>query len=142
MKDIKDIEQVWPDGQSIKGRLQTLCTQTADDIKKCANTCDTYSKKKLVVKIFAGPIWEERLVAFVGIFAQRKQEFEFSFNFNAFIRAVVHTIHPRLALTIRTSIGVDEANLKLNDMDTRTRGIEHKLVSSLIDELKFSATLI
>lgn len=76
LKDVKDVEQLGPDNQTIKGRMQALCTQTADDIKKCANTCDTYSKKKLVVKIFAGPIWEGKLVAFVGLFTKRRQEYE------------------------------------------------------------------
>lgn len=76
LKDVKDIEQIGPDSQTIKGRLQVLCTATAENIKKCANTCDTYSKKKVVVKIFAGPIWEGKLVEFVGLFTKRRQEYE------------------------------------------------------------------
>ena len=45
---MKDIEEIAPDGTSIKGRMQDLVKATADDIKECANACDTYSKKKLV----------------------------------------------------------------------------------------------
>jgi hypothetical protein len=73
---VKDIDQIGPDNQTIKGRLQELCTKSATDIRECANTCDTFSKKKLVVKIFAGPIWEGKLVAFAGLFTKRRQEFE------------------------------------------------------------------
>jgi hypothetical protein len=35
---------VAPDGQTIEGRLQKLCANVAEDIKRCANTCDTYLK--------------------------------------------------------------------------------------------------
>ena len=58
-------------------------------------------RKKVLVKIFAGPIWEGRLVEFVGIFTKRREEFEFT-------------------LTIHTTIGVDAANLKLDTVNERT----------------------
>ena len=44
LKDISDPKQIAPDGQTIEGRLQKLCESVADDIKKCANACDTYLK--------------------------------------------------------------------------------------------------
>ena len=56
--------------------MQGLTQQTADDIKNCANACDTYSKKRLLVKVLKGFVWEARLVEFVGTFQQRKTEFE------------------------------------------------------------------
>jgi hypothetical protein len=59
------------------------------------------------VKIFAGPIWEGRLVEFVATFTKRRNEFEF-------------------ALTIHTAVGVDEANLKLNTVDERTADLNQK----------------
>ena len=58
-------------------------------------------RKKILVKILAGPVWERRLVDFVGVFTKRRREFE-------------------LALTIHTTIGVDVANLKLDIIDERT----------------------
>jgi len=58
-------------------------------------------RKKVLVKIFAGPIWEGRLLEFVGIFTKRREEFEFS-------------------LTIHTTVGVDAANLKLDAVNERT----------------------
>jgi len=61
------------------------------------------------VKVFAGPIWEGRLVEFVDIFTKRRQEFEFS-------------------LVIHTAVGVDEANLKLASVDERTAELNKKSV--------------
>jgi len=44
LKDVTDVTKVAPDGQTIEGRMQELCKNVAEDIKKCANTCDTYLK--------------------------------------------------------------------------------------------------
>ena len=44
LKDVSDPKQVAPDGQTIEGRMQKLCEAVADDIKNCANACDTYLK--------------------------------------------------------------------------------------------------
>ena len=44
LKDVSDPGQIAPDGQTIEGRMKTLCEDVAEDIKKCANTCDTYLK--------------------------------------------------------------------------------------------------
>ncbi|KAJ7584970.1 hypothetical protein C8J56DRAFT_139201 [Mycena floridula] len=88
LKNCKDVEDVAPDGSTIKARMQELCQQTADDIKACANLCDCYTKKKLVVKVLKGPIWEGKLLKFVALFTKRRSEFEFS-------------------LAIHTAVGVD-----------------------------------
>jgi len=69
-------------------------------------------RKKLLVKIFAGPIWEDRLLEFVETFTKRRKEFEF-------------------ALTIHTAVGVDEANIKLSTVDERTADISQKCVAQL-----------
>ena len=65
------------------------------------------ARKKILVKIFAGPIWEGRLVEFVATFTKRRNEFEFS-------------------LTIHTAVGVDEANIKLVTVDERTAELNQK----------------
>ena len=44
LKGVKDPTMAAPDGQTIKGRMQGLCEDVAEDIKKCANACDTYLK--------------------------------------------------------------------------------------------------
>ncbi|KAJ6610468.1 hypothetical protein B0H10DRAFT_411247 [Mycena sp. CBHHK59/15] len=108
LKNVKDAEEVAPDGTTIKGRMQEIVKGTADDIKACANACDTYSKKKLVVKVLKGPIWEGKLVKFVGIFTKRRSEFEF-------------------ALAIHTSLGVDAANRALGTVDQTTQEINAKM---------------
>jgi len=59
------------------------------------------------VKVFAGPIWEGRLVEFVVTFTKRRNEFEF-------------------ALAIHTAVGVDEANIKLVTVDERTAELNQK----------------
>ncbi|KAJ6511394.1 hypothetical protein C8R47DRAFT_732752 [Mycena vitilis] len=108
LKNVKDAEEIAPDGSSIKGRMQGILKGTADDIKACANACDTYSKKRLVVKVLKGPIWEGKLVKFVGIFTKRRGEFEFS-------------------LSIHTALGVDAANAALKAVDQTTAEMNAKM---------------
>ncbi|KAJ7777866.1 hypothetical protein DFH07DRAFT_796416 [Mycena maculata] len=108
LKNVKDAEEVAPDGSTIKGRMQEIVKATVADIKACANACDTYVKKKLVVKILKGPIWDGKLVAFVGAFTKHRSEFEF-------------------ALAIHTSVGVDQANKTLDSVDQTTQEMNMKM---------------
>ena len=64
-------------------------------------------RKKLIVKIFAGPVWEERLLKFVGLFTKRRKEFG-------------------LALTLHTVAAVDSVVLKLSVVDERTAELSQK----------------
>ena len=73
----------------------------------CSIHTDPPVRKKILVKIFAGPIWEGRLVEFVATFTKRRNEFEF-------------------ALSIHTAVGVDEANLRLIIVDGRTAELNQK----------------
>jgi hypothetical protein len=73
-----------------------------------STACDTYSKKKLVVKVLKGPIWEGRLVKFVEVFSKRRGQFEF-------------------ALSIHTARGVDEANKALSTLDKTTQEMNAKM---------------
>ena len=124
LKDVPDSKKVGPDGRTIEGRMQTLCVNAAEDIKQCANTCDAYLKsvvilvlpplvpnhgfrKKILVRILAGPIWEVRLLEFVEIFAKRQKEFEF-------------------ALAIHTA---NEANTKPDTVKGRTAELNQKYVT-------------
>ncbi|KAL6299183.1 hypothetical protein BKA93DRAFT_612607 [Sparassis latifolia] len=97
LKTVKDEEDVGPDGVTLKGRLQGLVKNTADDMKDCANTCDAYSKMKLLAKVLKGPLWEGTLTNFGIIFTKRRTEFEF-------------------ALSIHIGRGVDKANRKLDNL--------------------------
>ena len=74
LKDMKDIKK---DSQD---RLEDLAKDTSKDIRDCANACDTYSKKKLVVKFVKGPIWEQRLASFTVVFSERRSQFEFELS--------------------------------------------------------------
>ncbi|KAJ7093996.1 hypothetical protein B0H15DRAFT_905027 [Mycena belliarum] len=108
LKNVKDADATAPDGSTIKGRMQIIVNATAEDIKACANACDTYIKKKLVVKILKGPMWEGKLVKFVGTFTKRRSEFEF-------------------ALSIHTALGVDTANRTLGSVNETTQEMNMKM---------------
>lgn len=56
--------------------MQSLAVRAAEEIKNCANACDTYSKKKMLVKVLKGPIWEGRLAEFITRFAQLRSDFK------------------------------------------------------------------
>ncbi|KAI1785570.1 hypothetical protein LXA43DRAFT_976136 [Ganoderma leucocontextum] len=66
------------DGRPLKDRLEELAEKTAKNIKDCANFCDTFVKKKLLVKVFKGPVWAEKLTGFVQVFSDRKADFQFA----------------------------------------------------------------
>ncbi|KAJ7326377.1 hypothetical protein DFH08DRAFT_941029 [Mycena albidolilacea] len=108
LKNVKDAREKAPDGTTIEGRMQEIAKGTADDIKDCANACDTYSKKKLIVKVLKGPIWEGRLVEFVKVFSKRREQFEF-------------------ALSIHTARGVDAANKAIGTVDKTTQEMNAKM---------------
>ena len=44
LNGVTDPKKIAPDGQTIEGRMQKLCEDVAEDIKKCANACDAYLK--------------------------------------------------------------------------------------------------
>ena len=44
LNDVTDTKKIAPDGQTMEGRMQNLCEDVAEDIKKCANACDAYLK--------------------------------------------------------------------------------------------------
>ena len=78
LKSIESRTHIGLDGRVLRDRLEELANKTAKDIKECANLCDTFLKKKLLAKVFKGPIWAERLAAFVQVFADRKADFQFA----------------------------------------------------------------
>lgn len=60
------------------------------------------------VRVIKGPIWENRLLYYAGLFTKRRSEFEFS-------------------LTMHTAHGVDAANIKLSIVDKSTQEMKAKL---------------
>jgi hypothetical protein len=107
LKDVQNDKVTGPDGISIEDRLKSLVARTADDIKLCSNTCDTYVKKRLLAKVIQGPSWNAKLLEFVGLFTKRRQEFEFE-------------------LSIHTGQGVDKANIKLDNIGHETSALAEK----------------
>jgi hypothetical protein len=104
LKDMKNDKLVAPDGRSIEDRLKSLVERTADDIKTCSNVCDAYTKKRLLAKVLLSTLWDARLLDFMKLFTSRRKEFVFE-------------------LTMRTSHGVDKANVKLDAIGEATKEI-------------------
>ena len=82
--------------------MESVSKLAADDIKRCANACDTYLKKTLIVRVLRSQVWEERLTSFFGTFAQRRRDFE-------------------LALAIHTATAVDAVGDAVDSMNRRSR---------------------
>ena len=97
-----------PDGRSIEDRMKSIVERTADDIKKCSNMCDAFSKKKLLAKVFGSPAWNVKLLHWVTVFSDRRKDFEFE-------------------LSVHTGQGVDKANTKLDAIDEK---FEYPRISS------------
>ncbi|OSD05610.1 hypothetical protein PYCCODRAFT_1464963 [Trametes coccinea BRFM310] len=111
LRTVENHAHVGSDGRVLKDRLEELAERTAQDIKECANFCDTFLKKRLLVKVLKGPVWAQKLGAFVRVLENRKSEFQF-------------------ALTMHTT------NLA-SDIRKQTREIEAKvdLIVSLVNRL-------
>ncbi|EKM49057.1 uncharacterized protein PHACADRAFT_188983, partial [Phanerochaete carnosa HHB-10118-sp] len=61
------------DGKTIEERLSGRITKIADDIEKYSAICDTFSKKKTVVKLFRSLEWEGKLEGFIKIFEDHRR---------------------------------------------------------------------
>lgn len=92
--------------------MQELVKRTADDIKTCANACDAYSKKKLLVKVLKSSSWDDKFKGFLTLFTDRRKAFTF-------------------ALEMHVGKGVDDANRKLDSVNTKLNLV-----------LEFFATLV
>ena len=78
LKGVENRTHVGLDGRVLKDRLEELAEKTAKDIKDCANVCDTFLKKRLIVKVLKGPVWADKLAGFVKTFTDRKADFQFA----------------------------------------------------------------
>ncbi|KAI0767749.1 hypothetical protein C8Q74DRAFT_1318273 [Fomes fomentarius] len=123
LRAIKDEETIGPDGTTVKARMLELVKQTADDIKSCANTCDTYSKKKLIVKVIKSSVWDSALKSFIDLFARRRKDFTF-------------------ALSIHVGVGVDHANRQLKVIDEKIDIVIEFFTKFVSPEQQELATLI
>ncbi|OSD05604.1 hypothetical protein PYCCODRAFT_1405323 [Trametes coccinea BRFM310] len=78
LRGVESRTHIGLDGRVLQDRLTELAEKTAKDIKDCANVCDTFLKKRLIVKVLKGPVWAEKLAEFVKTFADRKADFQFA----------------------------------------------------------------
>ncbi|KAH9856040.1 hypothetical protein C2E23DRAFT_563914 [Lenzites betulinus] len=93
-------DHVARDGLTITARLREVSEKTAVDIKECANACDTYSRKRLLVKVLKASGWDETLQEYIKRFSDRKGEFTF-------------------AISIHTGLGIDRVNDTLDVLLTK-----------------------
>jgi hypothetical protein len=83
---LKDVGFDGNDGMSIGDRLLPPAERAAEDIRYCSNVCDAYGKKSLLAKVLQGPLWDAKLLKFVQLFSQRRQEFEFELTLHRTIQ--------------------------------------------------------
>ena len=107
LRDVQNDKLIAPDGINIEDRLRSIVERTANDIKQCSNVCDTFAKKKLMTKVFLGPVWDDKLLSWVSLFSKRRKDFEFE-------------------LSIHTTQGVDKANAKLDVIGEATKALDEK----------------
>jgi hypothetical protein len=107
LEDVEPDKVVAPDGRGFENRFKSLIQETSDDIMDCSNACDTYMKKRLLAKVFLGPVWNEKLLGFVTLFAQRRKDFQFE-------------------LTIHINQNLYKANSKLADIAYGVKDLDEK----------------
>ena len=93
-------DHVAGDGKTIGARLDDLVKKIAADIKECANVCNTYSKKRSLVKILKCSVWDQTLTRYIELFVSRKAEFN-------------------LMVSVHTGMAVDCMNNKLDILISR-----------------------
>lgn len=96
------------DGVAIGDRLRDRMQAIAKDIETCAATCDSFQKKKLIVKVFKSIAWEGKLEAFATAFDGHKD-----------------ALHKDLAM--HTALGIERANETLSTVDVVVKSSKEKL---------------
>ncbi|THH27686.1 hypothetical protein EUX98_g6507 [Antrodiella citrinella] len=76
LKDVMELNDLGPDGNTLASKLEPLCRQVAEDVKACANTCDAFLKQYLLPKVLKMEEWYDQLVSYVLIFARKRSELQ------------------------------------------------------------------
>ncbi|PIL29961.1 hypothetical protein GSI_07872 [Ganoderma sinense ZZ0214-1] len=76
LKDINKDKRAGEDNTTISGRMQNLVEKTEQDIRKCANSCNAYAKKKLLSKVVHSSSWSDEFKGYIQGFTDRRREFE------------------------------------------------------------------
>ncbi|KAJ7055880.1 hypothetical protein C8F01DRAFT_1318774 [Mycena amicta] len=96
LRDIRDPEDIGPDGTKLAARLGGIVVSIANAITQCGTACDIYLKKGFLSKTLKSKIYEDQLTAYVQMFDNNKKKLEFQ-------------------LAVHTARGVDVAIQKLNN---------------------------
>ena len=111
LEDVETDKEVAPDGGSIDNQLKLLVERTADDIMRCSNVCDAYMKKQILAKVLLGAVWDEKLLEFVTLFAQRRRDLQFELTIHSNQR--LYKADPRLGDIAYGVNGLDEKFVRL-----------------------------
>ena len=82
---------------TILERMKPLIEETVEDIKSCANMCDTYTKRTRISKVMHRASWNELFERYIQIFAGRRREFMLAMSMD--IRHAVNTANDKPATT-------------------------------------------
>ncbi|KAG7087300.1 hypothetical protein E1B28_013278 [Marasmius oreades] len=63
---------------TVEEKLASLCAKIEKDIQGCGNLCDTFSKKRFLVKLLKGSIYEIRLEEMAQTLDERQRELQFA----------------------------------------------------------------
>ncbi|KAJ7053428.1 hypothetical protein C8F01DRAFT_1064970 [Mycena amicta] len=96
LRNIRDPEDIGPDGTTLAARLGGLVQLIASSITQCGTACDIYLKKGFLSKTLKSKIYEAQLTGYVQMFDDNKKKLKFE-------------------LAVHTARGVDEANEKLDN---------------------------
>ncbi|EKM48544.1 uncharacterized protein PHACADRAFT_132334, partial [Phanerochaete carnosa HHB-10118-sp] len=96
------------DGVMIGDRLRDRMQAIAKDIETCAATCDSFEKKKLIVRLFKSIAWEDKLEAFATTFDGHKDALQKD-------------------LSMHSALGIERANERLSIVDAVVKASGTKL---------------
>ena len=94
LKDVNKDKRAGDDNTTISGRMQHLVDKTEQDIRKCANSCNTYAKKKLLSKVVHSSSWSDEFKGYIQAFTDRRREFELALSI--YIGHAVNTANDKL----------------------------------------------
>ncbi|KAF9059510.1 hypothetical protein BDP27DRAFT_468105 [Rhodocollybia butyracea] len=80
-------------GFTVAESLTKLCDQISKDISSCGNLCDSYSKKRRLIKLLKSPIYEGRLSGYITSFIERRTELQTTLSM-----FTAHKIHAAISI--------------------------------------------
>ncbi|KAI5822422.1 hypothetical protein K523DRAFT_256964, partial [Schizophyllum commune Tattone D] len=101
LRRFSDSRHVGADGTTLEETLAPEMDAVAEDIMECGNVCDSYTKKRIISKMFKASIYERRMAEYGEHFAKRRSSFD-------------------LILSVHTSVSVIEVSDKLDTLDAKT----------------------